>query len=161
MESIWSGVVLFEPYTSFKTRSSITLCQNKRGHGEKCWTIFWCFIIKVDSHSKPFLTMGHGNNFEHNVWVCDHAQDDHWQWMWWQFKSFVWYWHWTSTKKRIHIYNLQTRHKRNWNINKHFAWVFCDGHWKATKSFIKKVGGSKERKGNSQRASNKKKGIHK
>jgi len=39
--------------------------------------------------------------------------------------------------------------------------VFCDGHWKVTKSYIKRVGGSKERKGNSQRASNKKKGIHK
>ncbi len=39
--------------------------------------------------------------------------------------------------------------------------MFCNGHWKATKSFIKRVGVSKEKKRNSQRASNKKKGIHK
>ncbi len=39
--------------------------------------------------------------------------------------------------------------------------MFCDGHWKATKNFIKRMGGSKEIKANSQRASNKKKGIHK
>jgi hypothetical protein len=35
--------------------------------------------------------------------------------------------------------------------------VFCDGRWKVKKSFIKRVGGSKETKGNSQRASNKRK----
>jgi hypothetical protein len=32
MESILNGVVLFELYTSFKTRSSIKLCQNKKGY---------------------------------------------------------------------------------------------------------------------------------
>jgi hypothetical protein len=36
MESILNGVVLFESYMSFKTRNSIKLCQNTRGHGEKC-----------------------------------------------------------------------------------------------------------------------------